>query len=143
MSQENATLKTITLTNNTAHTLYPFLEDVNVGKNPNIPAGGNPYYDYTTGTPGGDVADSEYRLYAGYTTKVKGVETAFLGVLPNTTITMTVPARVLGRGNRSPCGEHGTTRARFLGLSIPVETQTDDHFFIMSTTPAYSSNQRY
>jgi hypothetical protein len=116
MSQVNSTLKTITLTNNTNHKIYPFLQDTNVGKNP---FDNNSYYDYTTGKPGGDIADNEYRLYAGYQTKVKGVNVSFLGVLPHSTITMNVPLVFWDGGTVRLVGNTPSTVERFLQPLMP------------------------
>jgi hypothetical protein len=112
MSQVNSTLTTIKITNNTDKTIYPFVEDSNVGKNPaSTPGNGiNPYYDYeTTNAPGGDYSGQVYRLYAGYT---EGGQT-FFGVKPGATITMDIPLVFWNAGLFYIAGDTPSTTAYF------------------------------
>lgn len=68
-------MKTVTFTNTTNQTIYPFLRDANSG----VGAGG--YYDPQ------DFHNQEFRLYVGYVQN----GTDYLGLLPNSSITIRVP----------------------------------------------------
>jgi hypothetical protein len=101
MYQTNSTLKTITIHNNTNQTLFPFVEDVNIGQNPN---NNNAYYDPN------DTPNIEYRLYAGYVAGGKN----FLGIKPNASITLTLPMVFWNAGTIQVVADTPATRARFL-----------------------------
>ena len=120
MSQVNATMTTIKITNNNpTETIYPYFEDFNVGINPTEPGSGpEHYYDYeTTNMPGGDYSGQDYRLYAGYT---QGGQTYF-GVKPGATITMDIPLVFWDAGLFYIASSSPSTTAYFTKAGIPFE----------------------
>jgi hypothetical protein len=119
MSQVNATMTTIKITNNTGSTIYPFMEDSNNGINPTEPDNGpSHYYDYeTTNMPGGDYYNQDYRLYAGYE---QGGQT-FFGVKPGATITMDIPIVFWNAGLFYIAGRSPSTTNYFTKAGIPFE----------------------
>jgi hypothetical protein len=119
MSQVNATMTTLKITNNTTSTIYPFIEDINQGINPTVPGDGpSHYYDYeTTNMPGGDYFNQDYRLYAGYE---QGGQTYF-GVKPGATITMNIPLVFWNAGLFYIAGSSPSTDAYFTKAGIPFE----------------------
>ncbi len=96
-SKADAT-KTISLTNNSPDTIYPFIWDANTGADPNatpIPPNNLKYYDpqdlHTP--PGGDGLD--FRLYVGYQTS----DGTFMGVPSGASITFQLPLVFWNGGN--------------------------------------------
>jgi hypothetical protein len=129
MSQKNVTLKTITFTNNTDHKLYPFLEDVNVGINPNT----GQRYDYTS-----DPGNEEYRLYLGYQVKSTGVVVSYLGVLPHSTLTVNVPVVFWDGGTVRVVGSTAATSERFLQPFNPGGNALGRPFLFNAANASYS-----
>jgi hypothetical protein len=119
MSQVNATMTSIKITNNTKKTIYPFIEDSNQGINPTVPGDGpTHYYDYeTTNMPGGDYFNQDYRLYAGY----KHGGKSFFGVKPGATITMNIPLVFWNAGLFYIATDTPTTENYFKRAGIPFE----------------------
>lgn len=82
-SNVNVPAKTVTFTNTTDQTIYPFLRDANsgigAGRNSGLTSGA--YYDPQ------DYHNQEFRLYVGYT---QGGQD-YLGLLPHSSITIRVP----------------------------------------------------
>jgi hypothetical protein len=111
MSQVNIQAnKTITIYNNTDKPIFPIIEDVNTGQNPD---NNNAYYD-PNDTPG-----QEYRLYAGYTEKVGGTNKNFLRIPVGASITLTLPMVFWDAGTIQVVADTPATRQRFLAPLNP------------------------
>ena len=111
MSQVNIQAnKTITIHNDTEKPIFPIIEDVNTGQNPD---NNDAYYD-PNDTPG-----QEYRLYAGYVTKVKGTDQNFLGIPAGASITLTLPMVFWDAGTIQVVADTPDTRQRFLASFNP------------------------